>query len=231
MKGFDKTRRGGFLAALALFAVLLTAFVVYLIRVGSDYVRVSLPQRYWLLAKECEDSTETAVTGDVYLSGGAGYLYEADGVSAAVLACYYSEATAKSVCGTMSEKGMETFVAPLTPREFELNGAVVYEAERVYANAKTVDSCAKILYNAANGLERCELSQDEARAALKGVVASLNGLCEGNAGSFYGLWNAELQRAAKRGTEIAQGILFAKDFRYLQVQLCVLVSSAADYFA
>ena len=227
----ERFRRRGFLAALIIFTAIVLTFVGYLFAAGRDYVRVSLPQRYWLLVRECEDSTAAAIIGQSYVSGGAGFLYEAGGRQTVALACYYEEATASSVSTTMAEKGVETRVIPLTPSDFELNGNAAAQQKRIAANADTVDTCAKILYDTANGLERAELSQEGARAAVRGVVSTLRGLAKENTGAFYESWNTELVRATRKGVELSEGILFAKDLRYLQIQLSVCIVNAGNYFA
>ena len=95
----------------------------------------------------------------------------------------------------------------------------------------TVDSIAHILYDTANGLERSELSQKQAKAALGGVVSSLKGLIEANSGNLFALWNAGLKEAERKGMELSGGILFAKDLRYLQTMLCDKSVNVAKYFS
>ena len=179
--------------------------------------------------RDCQDTTASAVQGQVYFSGGAGYLL--DGGNAVVLACYFTERDAQFVQRTLSEKGIETRIELRQAGRLSLHRKLTKEAGRVLANADTADVCARILFDTANGLERTELSQEEARAAVKGVVQSLKGLREENAGKAFERWNLLLTRAERRGKEIASGILFAKDLRYLQVELCLAVAGAEGYFS
>jgi len=88
------------------------------------------------------------------------------------------------------------------------------------------------LYDTANALERTEYGQEEARVALSGVLKVIKGLREENAAiaTLYDVWNAELLRAERKAIEIYSGILFAKDIRYLQVQLCFTVLNLNRYF-
>lgn len=219
-----------FLAAVAGFLVTLCLFIGLFWWYGRGYARVSLDVTYYFLVRDCEDTTASAVAGQVYLAGGAGYLLEKGGESAVVLACYFKETDADFVRETMSEKGVETQILALSGAEFTLNGDKSSERNRIVSNAATVETCAQILYDTANGLERTDLSQDEARAAVRGAVASLKGLRLENSDGFYESWNYALYDAEKRGTEIAEGILFAKDLRYLQVELCMMIVSANEYF-
>ena len=152
------------------------------------------------------------------------------GGEAVVLACYFKRSDAEFVQANMTDKGVDTQVLALSSEDFTLNGGKTEQAKRISANAETVETCARVLYDTANGLERTDVSQDEARAAVRGVVTSLKGLREGNDGALYNNWNVALLSAAKRGTEIAEGIAFAKDLRYLQVELCLMIVNAKDYF-
>lgn len=220
-----------FCIILAVFTAIVCAFIGIVWWCGRSYARVSLPQKYWILVRDCEDSTAAAVVGSTYLSGGAGYLIESGGKQCVVIACYYSETSAQSVRRTMEGKGIETRIEKRVPHDFTLNGNNSSYKERIISNAETVDTCAKILYDTANGLERTSVSQEEARAAVRGVVSSLHGLQEGNSGKCFSEWNTALLLAERRGIEIANGILFAKDLRYLQVQLCMNLTNAGDYFS
>lgn len=212
-----------------MFAVLLCLFVGYLFWCGRDYARVQFSQEYWLLVRECEETTASAIVGESYVLGGAGNLIEVNGARVVALACYYTEQEANTVQRSMDAKGVVTQIIPLAPADLELRGDSVSAENRILANTATVDECARILYDTANGLERTECSQEEARAALKGVLSSLKGLQEGN-GEFFSRWNSALEGVRRRGMETVQGILFARDLRYLQVQLCITVTNVKNYF-
>lgn len=217
-------------AVLAVFLVTVCLFVGVFWWNGRAYSRVTFPQTYYFLVRECEDTTAAAVAGQVYLSGGAGYLIETSGAQSVVLACYFKETSAQSVQRTMREKGIETDILTLSPPDLALNGKLASYRSRISANAQTADTCARLLYDTANGLERTDVTQEEARAAVRGVVKSLKGLCVENGEGPFARWNAALSEAARKGTEIAEGILFAKDVRYMQVQLCYSVANIANYF-
>lgn len=237
MNGFRKSygrRANGtatFFAVVAVFVFTVILFLCVFFWYGRAYARVSLDKTYYFLVRDCEETTAAAVSGQVYFSGGAGYLLGSGGDSAVVLACYFKQTDAEYVQANMTDKGVDTQVLALSSSDFTLDGGNSEQKSRIAANAETVETCAHILYDAANGLERTDISQDEARAAVRGVVVSLKGLYTENDGSFYDLWNAGLSGAAKRGTEIAEGIAFAKDLRYLQVELCLMIVNAANYFS
>lgn len=219
-----------FVAVLGVFLFTVCLFVGLFWWYGRDYARVSLDRKYYFLVRDCEDTTASAVSGQVYLSGGAGYLWESGGESAVVLSCYFKITDGERVREMMREKGVETRLLALKTEDFRLDGEKAKFRESVGENVETVETCAKILYETANGLERTNTSQSEARAAVKGVVNSLKGLRQSNADDFFALWNHRLQEAQRRGTEIAEGIAFAKDLRYLQIELCMDILKADTYF-
>ena len=222
-----QSRAVTFFTVLAVFLFTVCLFVGVFWWYGRDYARVSLGKEYYFLVRDCEDTTASAVAGQVYLSGGAGYLLGEDAV---VLSCYFKKTDAERVQGSMTEKGLETRILALKTEEFTLSGDKARYLSRVEANADTVETCARVLYDTANSLERTDISQDEARAAVKGVVSALKGLRQGNEDSFFELWNHALSNAERRGKELTEGILFAKDLRYLQVEFCIAILSSDRYF-
>lgn len=223
-------RIGTFFAVLGVFLFTVCLFVGLFWWYGRDYARVSLQKTYYFLVRACEDTTASAVAGQVYLSGGAGYLLEVAGESSVVLSCYFKVTDAERVQSMMQEKGIQAELMTFSTEEFVLQGEKASLKTNVEENVETVETCARILYETANGLERTSLSQDEARAAVRGVISSLKGLQQGNDKQFFALWNASLSSAERRGREIAEGIIFAKDLRYLQVELCMAILKTSEYF-
>ncbi len=227
----SRSERGGtiFCAAVFLFIVALTLFVGVFEWSGKASAKVKGAYTYYFLVRDCGSTTAGAVAGESYGAGGAGYLLE--GEDAVVLACYYEEADATAVMGTMSEKGLDVRILTQRFGGFSLGADFVSERARVEANARTVDVASRVLFDTANSLERAEISQEEARTAVGSVSQSLAGLAEDNEGSFYSLWNVELLRAERRGRELSEGIIFARDVRYLQIMLCMTVLRQSDFFA
>ena len=234
MDTYRKNRCGSriftFLAVLGVFMFTVCLFVGVFWWYGRDYAKVSLNKKYYFLVRDCEDTTASAVAGQVYLSGGAGYLLERAGENAVVLSCYFKQTDGERIQGMMREKGVDTRLLVLSTEVFALNGSNALLLKRVEENVDTVETCARILYETANNLERTSISQAEARAAVKGVISSLKGLRQENGDDSFSLWNHCLLKAERRGIEITEGILFAKDLRYLQVELCLMILSAHQYF-
>ena len=214
--------------AFVLFFGTAAGIILFMTLGGLGYARVSFERDYYFLVKDCEETTVTAVAGDVYSSGGAGYYMASD--NAVVIACYFQETSAQSVKRNLEAKGTETRLVVHSPSDLVLRGRKSGYKEQIQSNLETVDALAHILYDTANGLERSELSQREAKAALSGVVSSLKGLIAGNEGDVFALWNAALKEAQRRGSELSSGLLFAKDLRYLQTMLCDKTVQLTNYF-
>lgn len=215
--------------ALFLFIGMSSGLILFVAIGGQGYARVSFGKEYYFLVKDCEETTVTAVSGDIYSAGGAGYFLEGD--NAVAIACYFKESSAQSVQKNLGEKGTETRLVVKSPSDLVLRGRKSGYKEQIEANLETVDHFAHILYDTANGLERSELSQKEAKAALDGVVSSLKGLITENEGEIFLLWNNALKEAERRGAELADGLLFSKDLRYVQTMLCDKTVNLVNYFA
>lgn len=215
-----------FFAVLAVFFVTVCLLVGTLWWYGRNETGVDLGREYYFLVQDCEDTTASAVAGQVYLAGGAGYLLG----DAVVLSCYFARQDAERVQSSLKEKGVETRILALSSERLSLHGRDAALGASVRSNLETAETCARVLFDTANGLERASLSQESARAAVKGAVTTLSGLERSNEAKLFDRWNAALREMERRGTEIASGILFAKDLRYLQTELLLAVVHADDYF-
>ena len=224
-------RRGGLIAVVAIFTALVCLFVCIVYWGGRAIVKVGCDFTYYFVAQDCEDSTAAAIVGQVYGSGGAGYLLEEGRGDYVIIACYYTAGDAERVQTVLRSKGVAAQVLKRSLSEFVLRSGSREDAENIVSYGQAADSCARLLFDAANGLERVEMGQEEARAAVRGVTQSLRGLSNANSGKRYAQWNADLYSLAREGEELSKGILFAKDLRRLQVKICLTVLSLKDYFA
>ncbi len=219
---------GQFFAVLGLFAIAVALFVAAVLGVKREEREVDFRAEYYFLVRSCESTTAAAVAGTVYGSGGAGVVL--DGGEAVIVACYYSVQDAERVQSAMREKGVETRVWTRSSEKFMLKGDSAAFCARVEANAATAETCARLLYDAANGLERAQMSQAQAQAAARGAACSLAGLVQGNEEGFFGLWNAGLVAAERQCREVADGIVFAKDLRRIQAELLCAVVELDTFF-
>ena len=220
------------LSAVALGVVVFFAAILFCIAAvavgGQHFARVSFSKSYYFLVKSCTETSVVAVSSDVYAAGGAGYYME--GENAVAIACYFKETSAQSVQRNLQSKGTETELIERTAEDLILRGKKSEYKEQIESNLNTVDQLAHILYDTANGLERSELSQKQAKASVESVASSLKGLREGNADEIFSSWNLGLMEAERRAKELTQGLLFAKDLRYLQAMLCDKTVRMAKYF-
>lgn len=226
----ERIKRGGiiFFAAVFLFFIVLSIFIGVFACKGRPIATVSFSARYYFLVRDCESTTAGAVAGESYLAGGAGYWLEEE--NAVVLSAYYLESDAEFVAGTMSEREVAVRVLMREAAPFAVNGDAAKFASRIEANASVMDASSRMLFGAANDLERGVCSQEEARAAVMGAARALGGLAAENDGAVFSLLTPELERIERRAKELAAGILFAKDLRYLQVRLLLAVVSLDEYF-
>jgi hypothetical protein len=185
----------------------------YIGAIAARTKKFTVDKTFYFLAEEAGESV-SVFAQSVYNSGGAGYPYEADGKSYSVLAAYNALEEAQTVADTMAAKGRETTVLPVTVGTFYFTTrALAAEAEETEGVVTTVLQCADVLYSAANKLETGEYAQTEGRACIEGISLALNGLREeGSAGEL-------LVCGREKCAEIASGVVYAKDLRYLQIEL------------
>lgn len=229
MKMQFKKKLAAIAVALVIFIGMTAGLVLFVAIGGQGYARVNFSKEYYFLVKDAEETTVTAVSGDIYSAGGAGYFLEGD--NAVAIACYFKETSAESVRKNLEEKGTEMRLIVKSSSDLVLRGSKCEYKKLIESNLETVDHFAHILYDTANGLERSELTQHEAKAALNGVVSSLRGLIASNEGDVFSLWNVALKEAERRGSELSEGLLFAKDLRYMQTMLCDKAVNFTNYFA
>lgn len=153
-----------------------------------------------------------------------------DGTSV-VLACYFESGEAARVQAQMLQNGVETAISERLSDAVVLSGEAARYSEAIAGNLQTADACARILYHAANGLERAAIGQNEASALLGFVASSLRGLPQGNSAQAFAPWNAALIHLADEVRSLTDGILFARDVRRAQVELCLQVVQAEKYFS
>lgn len=218
--------RGALFAATLLFFFTLSVCIGIFAH-GRNFAAVDISKRYFFLVRDCESATAGAVAGESYYAGGAGYLMD-EGTSV-VLAGYYSKSDATVVGGTMSERGVKVRVLEREISTFGVNGDAAEFAVRIESCADVLDTLSRMLFDAANGLERNTATQEEARAAVLGVAKSLAGLKTD--GEVFSLLDPELSRMQRRAKELAAGILFANDLRYLQVRMLFTILNFDQYFA
>lgn len=231
MKDFYYRRQRGrnLIVTCAVFAVTVCLFLLTFWVSSLEFGKILYEKTYYFLARECTEASASSVAGQVYSSGGAGYYMQEGSKGYVVLACYGEKTDAEKVLRTLTEKGEEVCVLERAFSQTYLYADGLFRA-KVASNLKTVESCAQLLYDTANGLERFALSQEQARLAVGGVAKALNGLMAEEDVRFFA-WQQSLHLALKRANEIREGILFAKDVRYLQVMLCEQIVNGETFFA
>jgi hypothetical protein len=193
--------------------VLFVFLCSYIGAIAARGKRFGVDRTFYFLAEEAGESV-SVFAQSVYNGGGAGYLYESNGISYSVLAAYNALEEAQGVANTMAARGRETVLLPVTVGTFYFTTrARAAEAAATEGVVTTALDCADALYSSANKLERGEYTQAEGRACIAGIAAALKGAANGGAASAW------LQTGIEKCAEIESGVVYAKDLRYLQIEL------------
>lgn len=161
--------------------------------------------------------------GEIETSGGAGYPMG----ESVVVACYYGEEEAERVRFSLASRGESMEISKREVPAFFLDGKDEEEAEKILELFSAADSCARVLYYTANRLERGEIGQDEARAAVKNATECLFTI----ASSGYSRWDGAFLATGLEGKAMAKELLFSKDLRRMQARICMDLLSAPEFFA
>ncbi len=196
--------------------VFIAVIGVYLVSFVFRTEEFKVERTVYFLVLPAEEATSSVVVQDIYVSGGAGYVFSHKATQYVALAAYNNEWAAKNVQGTLEKKGKQTQILPLeidtfyfkSKKEKEIKGAVE-------GCINTLLQCADLLYTTANGLETTRFTQGEARQIITELQSVFNGLKTTAAPQTEDLLNF----ASKKCREITSGIIYAKDVRYLQLFL------------
>ncbi len=182
---------------------------------------------FYFLVLPVEDKTVSAWSQNVYVSGGAGYVFTHEKQDYVALASYPTQAVAEGVQGTLQEKGQEVLILPLTLNALYFVGRENVEAQAsVEGTVTTLLGCTQLLYNTANGVDSGQYTQNEARAVIDELKRVLVGLQSEGLAAFDNL----LGGAVKECTAMTSGIIYAKDIRYLQLSLSHGLYSLQEVF-
>lgn len=206
--------------------VLVTAISVIACLLTGDYkIYLACPYEYYLLVRTCEESTSAAVVGDVSSCGGVGIVYDDEFV---VISCYFQKQDALTVQGTLLDCA-KTDIVVLKSNRIQIQKKDKERASEIFSYLQTADVCARLLFDTANGLSKTEYTQEVAKARLHSIETVLSSLS--NLPEEIGVrWNSALHKIKENTSAVSQGIVFAKDVRSLQAQLCIVISQASDLF-
>ncbi len=192
---------------------------------GAESYVVDKTFYFLVLSVGEEDASDRAQ--DVYVNGGAGYVFSLEGAEYVGIASYADEASAAGVRDALAEKGKQTEILPLTVDTFwfSTRGQRAVRAQ-VEGCVNTLLQCITLLYNAANGLDSGEYTQREVRAAVTELRTVLNGLLRDAAAETKEL----LRGAARQCLGMMSSAVYAKDLRYLQLYLSEGICSWQNIF-
>lgn len=215
-------RKAFFAKAIVLFSVFALSAVVIVCVTAFSSEKAGFPDCVYLLAAETSDAEE------VSSKGGAGVVYESGGERYPLYACYYVRAEAESVAARLRDAGESVSVLERGGGALCFGGAAEKEAKNaVCAIVSAALECSRALYSVANGLEKGEISQAGAAAAVK-ENAELVSSAFSRADAFkivkkekYRGFFSFGENFAAQTDDALSGGLSAGEARGLQARLCV----------
>lgn len=212
-----------FVGTVFLLCVLLFISVFFL--AGIPGGSVDYERDFYFLTKECETSDVSVTVGNVYLSGGAGYILTDGNKELVALACYPDSDVAQKICDDLTRKGNEVRILQKSAEKWTIRGKKALSAEGMTNCCLKLDECERKLYASANSLEKGELTQSQAKLCLVGVISALGGARR----EEFPKWSKRLDEIILRARECAEGIVLSKDVRYLQIALADMLIRAKEY--
>lgn len=178
---------------------------------------------YYLVCCYVKDDvlSADALSPTVSSYGGAGYVFEFGGAYYVTIACYYSENDANTVNASLKRRELDCTVVCAERDDYSLPRAAQKNAALYAGNLNTLQSLARLAYECANGLDTGAYSQTAAKSVLSDIASGLSGLKSANKSNCF---TDEIARLSAECDAVAQGYIFSKDMRRLQIAVadCIL---------
>lgn len=205
-----------------------TVIVGYFAALSARMKNFTVNRTFYFLSVKAAAETAAVLAQSEYTDGGAGYTFQYGGEYYVGLAAYNTEREARLVQDTLKNRGRDTQIVSLTVDTFYFTDRKEIEAyENTHGFVTTVLQCVDLLYAAANGLDEGAFTQSEARGVLKEISGVISRAGEGGVADVAALSRAGVEKCA----EITDGVIYAKDVRYLQLQLSEGVYNLQKVFA
>ena len=213
------SRRGIFPSPFFVSVTLITAVTVAVIicAFSCSGRTLDFEAEYYFVCYSVEDNSLSAssVSGAVNSYGGAGYVFEYQNNYYVTVACYYDEKAADKVRFQLLRRGLDCEVLKVERKEYYLRKGDKSREKLYLGNLTTLNSLSCLSYEAANGLDRGELSQSGAKSVLADIKSGLKGLKNANLDNCF---SGELRRLIAECDAI-EGFIFSKDMRRLQIAI------------
>lgn len=190
---------------------------------------VDCSRTFYFLVSEEMGADAAAEAGA--LGGGAGYVMEREGREYAVLSCYFSLSDAQSVQDRLSDADVAVAVRAEEGGKLYLTGfSEKKNAERLKGCFSTLGSCIRILYELSAAADE-GMPQETLKDILGDVGGVLSRLAKENPDGIFSDLSACAASASEEIGRMSEGIVFAKDLRYMQVRLSDDYLRLADKFS
>lgn len=226
MKIRGKTISPFFIAVAAAIAATVTVCICAVsCRSGKIYFKAC----YYFVCYAMRDNSVSAssISSAVTEYGGAGYILEHGGAYYVTVACYYTQNDADEVCAELKGRTFDCSVLKIETDEYCLQTAVSKKYGNLYVgNLNTLHSLSKIAYECANALDTGEYGQANAKNVLVDIKNGLDGLLKTNSENCF---TTELQRLKAVCNDAAEGYVYSKDLRKLQIAILDTVINIQMY--
>ena len=173
---------------------------------------VPTKQSYYYLVSTSKNVS--ASTKNAYFQGGAGYLLENDGKKYAVYSVYDTLTKAERSRENLSERNLEVKTLRIKTGDVYLKGKNRRKKAEIRRVLETLSISATILSDLSRGAEDGRYSQSRLREMLEVVKGSLNAFKKGEFVYDYA------KEGRQKIEKMQEGIVYAKDVRYVEVLLC-----------
>ena len=236
-QGFGKKAKRFFCGALTALATVFVAGAFLFARQTKNAEEIVLNKRFYFLVSAGENVQ--SCLAEAYLAGGAGIEMQTSSRAYAVYACYTGEngkslaEAAQAAIGGRGEN-VKTGIIPQTRRALYLKtSAQKRRKNEISGVLHTLDECADVLYLSAVEAERGEAGQAALKETAKCAAMALSYLSKhaGNADKAAKRCAAACGRVSEELKEMAAGIVYARDLRRAQIEICLSYLDFSDAYS
>ena len=187
--------------------------------------RLTFNASFYFVCYKSQDDAHSAssVSGAVQSLGGAGYVISYGGKYYLTFACYYEDREAQSVCSSLKKQGLDCEVLNIRIDGYPVSQNNSSAANEYYGCLDTLCQIAGVMYNTANALAEGLLSQQGAKGVISASSLALRSLYKNSALAPF---KSDFNYILSEMEEAANGFVYARDVRALQVALCDCVINA-----
>lgn len=227
------------ISAITLLLAVLIFAVVFSAQKFSRYEKINFNKSLFLLGypKSSDEEYMAVIASSVYISGGAGYVFNTDKASKVIISCYYNENEATLISENLKKRGVENEILSYKIENLILKSHQDKRVKKlIESNLQVAFTCSQALYEIANKVDRGEYTQREARQVIGDVNKVLTGIYNSdiNEKSLISSSCKEmvylLEKSLSRTNEILNSIIYSKDIRYVSICLADLIIKSSINF-